>query len=120
MELPGGISSTANQEAAKQVHLSSGTDRKRKTAGRKKDGPKSLLQTTDEAELNEAQHLIEENENQVKKANSVLSDISPTRMEKLQSVNQRIDEGFYDQREVLESVAEKLLLMFRRDELDEA
>jgi hypothetical protein len=113
MELYGGVSPAALQEAAKQHHLTS-AEKKRKTGEAEKDSeiPLPSLQQ-DEAEVKDAQRFAQISQERLEKAQSALNHISPARQQKLETVNRRLKEGFYDQKVVLECIAEKLLTMFR-------
>jgi len=120
MDIYGGIAQTALQEAAKQQHLTSG-DKGKKGKLESEDRPGYPLRPLlkDEAEVKESQQFAQGDEERIRKAQSALKKTSPDRLEKLVAINQRIENGFYDQQEVLESVAEKLLLMFRQGKQSE-
>jgi hypothetical protein len=113
MELYSGVSQAALQEAAQQ-HLMTSAEKKRKTgeAERESGIPFPALQQ-DEAEVKDAERFAQVSQERLEKAQSALSHIPPARQQKLETVNRRIKEGFYDQKLVVECIAEKLLTMFR-------
>lgn len=113
MTIYGGVSFTAATEGAKQQHLNA-SERKRKN-GEVEEESQSLL-FSDEAEVTESKQLANREKRRVDKARQVLANIPAERNQKLQTVHHRLQEGFYDQQEILESVAEKLLLMFKGEE----
>jgi hypothetical protein len=115
MNIYGGVTLTAIQEAALQKHLTSG-EKKKKKLDDEDDArhlPSSLL--NDEADVTESQKIAQQNEQAVKKAQTALNKLSPARTEKLDSVNKRMTSGFYNEKEVMDAVADKLLTMFRKD-----
>jgi len=113
MDLYGGVSQTALQEAAKQHQLTS-PEKKRKTGESegKSEPPLPSFQQ-DEAEVENAERFAQVSQEHLDKAQSALNNVSPARQEKIQTINRRIQEGYYDQKMVLECVADKLLAMFR-------
>jgi len=113
MELYGGVSQTALQETAQQHHLTS-AEKRRKTGEAEKESeiPLPAFQQ-DEAEVKDAQRFAQVSQERLEKAQSALNHVSPARQQKLETVNRRIKEGFYDQKMVVECIAEKLLTMFR-------
>ncbi|MDP6353501.1 MAG: hypothetical protein QF473_00255 [Planctomycetota bacterium] len=116
MNIYGGVTQTAIQEAALQKHLTSGEKKKKKLDD--EDDAQHLPSSTlleDEADVTESQKIAQQDEQAVKKAQTALNKLSPARTEKLDSVNERMSSGFYNEREVMEAVADKLLTMFRKD-----
>lgn len=103
---------TAVQELVKHHHLTSG-EKKRKKIEPEKEAPPSLF--FKEAEVKDATILAQKEQERLQKAQAALAYEAPTRSQKLDVVNRRIDAGFYEKREVLEAVAGKLLLLFREE-----
>jgi hypothetical protein len=63
-----------------------------------------------------AEQAIQKNQQQLADAQRILVHLPPARLHKLEAVHQRIHQGFYHRKEVLEAVAERLLVMFKLDE----
>ena len=112
MEIHGGVTQSAVQEAALQQYLTSGEAKKKRKSRKDSSSPPQAL-NQDEVNVNERLALQEQES--VQRARSALNSLSATRVQKIESVHQRIENGFYEDREVLEAVAEKLLLMFGKD-----
>lgn len=116
MNIYGGVTQTAIQEAALQKHLTSGEKKKKKLDD--EDDTRNLPSSTllqDEADVTDSKKVARQTEQAVKKAQTALNNLSPARMDKLDSVSKRMSSGFYNEREVMEAVAEKLMTMFSKD-----
>ncbi len=114
MNIYGGVTHTAVQEAALQKHLTSGEKKRKKIdTDDEPNPPRSLLQ--DEADVIESQKVAHQTEKSVDKARAALNNLSPARIEKLDSVSERMNNGFYNEKEVMDAIADKLINMFRKD-----
>lgn len=113
MEICEGLSLSGLQELAKQQHLNA-AEKKRKQIDPEEDLPGGSL--TDEAQVEHSEALTRPGRTSLAQAQQVLAKLPTTRSRKLETVQRRIGEGFYQQQEVLEAVAERLLRLLRFQE----
>lgn len=114
MEICAGITLSALQELGKQAHLNSSEKKRKKIEPDVHQPPWPM----DEVNVEQSQVMAKKEQERIEKAQKALSDISPTRMEKLEQVCRRMNEGFYEQDEVVGVVADRLLKLFRSGILD--
>jgi hypothetical protein len=109
MEIGEGTSLSALQELAKQHHLnSSGKKRNRIDP----EAEETWHPLPDEAAVMHSKEMSQESDAQALHVQSALASVQPKRLPKLEAVHRRMRDGFYQQPEVIESVANRLLLLF--------